>query len=152
MKNLTFYNGFWFTEGTNKNVMNAISSNLHGKRLRFWFGDSKTGKSWNEENDICGYIGRSTGLYKVPLLLSNKRSYCGGEILANCVVKIIEIKTNRVLYQHSTFNQSVFSVDASTNPGYESVVLSDDTVHTSCKTYEQAVRLADFMNGKRHNK
>lgn len=57
-------------------------------RLTFDFGDTKTGESWHEENDISGYIGRSTGTIKIPLLIHNVRSYGGGGLLDHCIVAI----------------------------------------------------------------
>ena len=40
-------------------------------------GAKVLGRDWLEEYDTCGYIGRSTGSIKVPLLIHDKRS-CGG--------------------------------------------------------------------------
>lgn len=76
-----------------------------GIRLRFDFGDRETGRSWNEVNDITGYIGRSTGSYKIPILVFNRRSLGGGSLLTDCVVKISLSSGGRVLYQHPTYHK-----------------------------------------------
>ena len=142
MKNEIEYNGTWFYEGTDEKVMNAICSNLHKNRVRFWYG--KDGKSWNEENDIIGYIGRTTGKH-FPILVHNSRSLGGGIILTDRVVKMQDVKTGRVLYQHPMFSQSVFTAN-------NNEVLQDGSVYARCNNEKQAQRLSDFMNGKRHSK
>src|SRR5205807_9933210 len=53
-------------------------------RLTIDFGDTKTGASWHEIYDTSGYIGRSTGSIKIPLLVHNARSYGGGALLDHC--------------------------------------------------------------------
>jgi hypothetical protein len=57
-------------------------------RVRLVFGDVKTGISWKEIYDVAGTIGRSTGKFKIPILLHNVRSMGGGAILDNCIIGI----------------------------------------------------------------
>lgn len=57
-------------------------------RIRIDFGDTKTGESWNEEFDTTGRLGRSTGKFKVPLLIHNARSWGGGALLDHCIIAI----------------------------------------------------------------
>lgn len=147
MKKEIEFGGIWFDETTPPRVMEIISSNLNSKRFRFWYGDSDTGKSWNEENDICGTIGRSTGGKKIPLLIHNSGSTGGGTLLTACIVKIVDTKTKRVLYQHETFNQPVFH-----NLGSIVCFGEEDQIYANCKTERSAKRLADFMNGNRMSK
>ena len=138
-------NGFWFNEETDTKVMSVISGLTRETRIRVWYGDNKTGKSWDEENDICGYIGRTTGTNKIPILVNNSRSYGGGALSCRSIVKIMETKTKRVLYQHPNFNQSVFTV-------IDKEVFADGEIYGRCKSEKSAQRLADFMNGKRMSK
>lgn len=148
MKNRIEFKGFWFSEDTNEQVKRIISTIGRDRRVRVWYGDIKTGKSWNEENDICGYIARSTGDKKIPLLVNNGRSYGGGGLLDDCIIKIVDTKTKQVLYKHPLFNQSVFMVDKVFND----MVLCDGETYANCKTPKQAIRLCDFMNGERMSK
>jgi len=147
MKDLKEFRGMFFDEETPDKVMSVICDNLgRENRLRFWWGNIETGKSWNEENDTCGYIGRSTGTRKIPLLIHNINSTGGGSILTDCVIKIVETRTKRVLYQHPGFNQPVFVVD------FVNEVFAEGQIYGRCKNENQAQRLADFMNGKRMTK
>lgn len=146
MKNTIEYNGLTFSENTPKKVMEICSNANRNKRFRFWYGDKETGKSWNEENDICGYIGRSTGTKKIPLLINKKTSSGGGALLCDCIVKIVDISTKTTIYQHENFNQPVFDVVG------KIVFYDGGIVYTNCKNEKSALRLSDFMNGKRFNK
>lgn len=56
-------------------------------RLRIQYGDVMTGKSWMDDPEE-GYIGRSTGETKIPLLVHNKRSMGGDGIMDHHIVKI----------------------------------------------------------------
>lgn len=55
-----------------------------------------------ETYNTCGYIGRSTGNHKIPLLVNNSRSH-GGGALTDSIVKISLAKGGKVLWQHKTY-------------------------------------------------
>jgi hypothetical protein len=77
-------------------------------RLRLYYGDQRTGKDWGEVCDTTGYIGRSTGEVKIPILLHNRLSIGGTGILDHCIVKIeyANKKDGGVLYQHPTYHKT----------------------------------------------
>jgi hypothetical protein len=78
---------------------------LDKTRCRFHWGDIETGKDWNDTYDVTGRIGRSTGFFKIPILLYNKRSLGGSAILTNCIVKITNTTSKKVLYQHPNYHK-----------------------------------------------
>lgn len=140
------FKGLWFNAETDPEVMRIIYNLMNNqRRVRVWFGDNETGKSWNEENDIMGYIGRSTGKKKIPLLVYNKRSYGGAGLTCSSIVKIVATDYNAVLYQHPNFSQSTF--EAKGNEVYQ-----DGEIYGRCKNENSAKKLSDFMNGKRMSK
>jgi len=151
MKTEKEVNGLYFNENTPVDVCRIITTIGRNTRIRVWYGH-ENGKSWSEENDIMGYIGRSTGTKKIPLLVNNSRSSGGGALLCDCIVKIVETGTNKTVYQHPEFSQPVFSVSDGDMDKYPANVLCDGVIYGRCKTSASAQRLADFMNGKRHNK
>lgn len=60
----------------------------HDVRLALHYGDVDTGDDWLDEWDMEGYINRSMGPVKSPLLIANSRSDGGGGILDACIIRI----------------------------------------------------------------
>lgn len=69
-------------------------------RIRIEYGDQKTGKSWGDI--LTGYVSRSSGRMRVPILVPNSRSRGGPAILDHCIVRISYANKTMggVLYQH----------------------------------------------------
>lgn len=85
-------NGTYYNKDTNDEVIRILEICRQNRtRIVLDYGDPETGKSWNETFDVTGYIGRSTGQIKIPILVYNNRSLGGGGILTH---KIISIKTS----------------------------------------------------------
>jgi hypothetical protein len=79
-----------------------------GVRVRVCLGDTDTGKDWGEVNDVCGYIGRSTGSIKIPLIISRSNSLGGSALLDHCIVNM-ELKTMpngkyNTVYEHPKYH------------------------------------------------
>ena len=86
-----------------QNILNQYTHRADKRRLRLYYGDAESGLDWLEENNCIGHIGRSMGPVHIPLLIKNTRSMGGGAILDHCVVKIQDVDTKRVLYQHPNY-------------------------------------------------
>lgn len=90
-------------------------------RLLLDYGDTETGQSWGEFHDVAGYIGRSMGPTKIPLLIYNERSQSGGGVLDDCIVQILTSRDRREIYKHPTYKlpkkDYALSVDVSEEPG-----------------------------------
>lgn len=96
-------NGTEYDIKTPRKVVEILEKYRQNKslgRLELDYGNAKTGQSWGEIHDINGYIGRSTGIYKIPILVHNSRSTGGIAILDYCIVRIRASKGKQVLYQH----------------------------------------------------
>lgn len=107
-------NGTYYNQNTPDKVIEVLEkARLDRTRIQVDYGYTdldkklsdgrKNGQSWGEVNDITGYVGRSTGTQKIPLLVHNRRSLGGGGLLTHCIVKIVTTKGKRVLYQHETY-------------------------------------------------
>ena len=73
-------------------------------------GAKVLGRDWLEENNTCGYIGRSTGSIKIPLLINNKRSIGGPGLLDHCIVRIRTTRGGRVLWQHPNYHHGKITI------------------------------------------
>ena len=93
-------------------------------RIHVSFGDSATGLDWLEEWDINGYVGRSMGPIKVPLLVANRRSTGGGAILDQFIVRIRMSAGGRILYRHPDYHYGTLAI----RPKAEPVTLPDGRV------------------------
>jgi len=145
-KNYVEFKGLFFPENTPERVKSVLTTAREMRqRIRIYYGDIATGRSWNEESDIIGKVGRSTGSIKIPILLQKSNSTGGGEIMSNSIVRI-DSTDGYKLYQHPTFSQSKFEAIGTT-------VLQDGQPFAPlCKNEKSAQRLAEFMNGKRMSK
>ena len=94
-----------YSMSTLKEIIDILEeSRVNKTRLIFDFGDPVTGRSWQEENDTIGHVGRSTGVIKIPLLIKTNRSYGGGALLDHCIVKITSSIGKKVLYKHHKYH------------------------------------------------
>jgi hypothetical protein len=93
-------NGTSYHDETPDEVVRVLeNARANRTRIVLDYGDVKTGESWGEVYDIAGYIGRSTGSIKVPLLIHNARSMGGGAILDHCIISIKTSAGKYPLYQ-----------------------------------------------------
>ena len=119
------------------------------QRIRIVYGETETGKDWLEEYGVLGSIGKSTGSNQIPLLISNSRSTGGGAILEDCILKIVDVKSKKVLYQHDKYIAPKFDIVPSII-GYSVAV--GGKVQANFKTIKQAQNYIDFMLCKRMSK
>ena len=165
------YHGTWFTYGRNiqnegwkykenEKLWSVLSSLVHSdRRVRIWYGDVETGRSYNDEYDVTGRIGRSTGRIKIPLLINNSRSYGGMILLDGCIIRIDDIKEKRTLYRLDNFHvedMKVYEIFGNANYKYRVAKLSEDSgeweVQANFKTEQQAHNYVAFMRGHRYCK
>ena len=73
---------------------------INKTRIVIDYGDTVSGISWNEVNDITGYIGRTTGENKAPILVYNSRSLGGITIMCGNILTIRESKGKKLIYSY----------------------------------------------------
>jgi len=82
---------------------NRTTSAYTRPRLRLEYGDAETGRAWGDVE--TGYVGRSSGPVKVPIILHNLRSMGGGAISDGSIVRISMARGGSVLWQHPTYQR-----------------------------------------------
>lgn len=159
--------GIWIKDENKLEVFSQVDEKLisvilqyrgSNERLRFWYGDRDTGKSWNEEFEVLGRIGRSSGTFKVPLVLNNSRSCYGGSLMFSPLVRIDEVSSHRTLWKVPNFHvEKLYLQHTPVNRDYPWAVMqlrdNGDVLNVAnFKTDVKAKRWIDFMNGKRYSK
>jgi hypothetical protein len=118
---------------------------LRRRRLRIYYGDRETGRDWNSNSDILGYIGRSMGPIRVPLLLDRLSSSGGGAILTADIVKIQQADTKAVLWVHSAYHTLPMAVGPAVNTGYMEAVYRNGELHAQFRRKGEAAKFIDRM-------
>lgn len=142
-------NNMFFNAETNDIVCRVLAQ-LHNSqtRCRIFYGDTETGSTWNEEYNITGTIGRSSGSIKIPLMISNSRSMGGPGILEHRIVGI-QVTANHFIYKHEKFNVPKMDIRENQLDKYPFAVYANDETHARFKTYKQADNYIKFMKGER---
>jgi hypothetical protein len=112
-------NRTWFTPGTDAKVQKVLSKARDNSALiRIFYGNVITGHDWCEEESTVGFVGRSTGVFKVPLLLEayqtspttiESASY-GDSILTHCIVRIIDVSSQEELFRTTNYRTPEFKI------------------------------------------
>jgi len=130
MKNYKIVNGTSYDARTPDEVIRVLEqARLNRTRLHISLGHiegDKIGLDWLEEFETHGFVGRSMGPVKVPLLIANRRSLGGGAILDHCIVRIRQSAGGRVLWQHPAYHFGSMEIRAKAEP----VTLPDGRVLT----------------------
>ena len=141
---------FTFSDNTNEKVKQVLTSCYNRKnRVRIVYGDVITGKSYLDEDEILGYVGKSTGVKPIPLLINNSRSFGGGSILTGSILKIIDTQSKRVLFQHENCVMPILTKEISSHNDYLYDVIYNGELVARFKTEKQANNYIDFMQCKR---
>ena len=137
-------------------LLNAYTYNF---RIRIWHGDRNTGKSWNEEYDVTGTVGKSSGNLKIPLLMRTKRSHFGGALLLSSIIRIDDIEDKRTLWKLPNFHVEPMRVDYKEGSEYPYMVMQQKDGETNYhynianfKNKRSAENYIKFMNGERYCK
>lgn len=135
-------NGTSYDTRTPDEVIRVLeNARLSRTRLHISLGDSTTGKDWLEEFETHGYVGRSMGPIKVPLLVPNRKSLGGGAILDHCIVRIRQSAGGQVLWQHSQYHIGTMEI----RPKAEPVKLPDGRLLT-VDVFRDGKLHASFVN------
>jgi len=115
-----------------------------GGIVRIFYGDIHTGRSWCDEYDMIGQIGRSIGPIKIPLLVPEGE--CGGAgILDHCIVRV-QTRT-KILYEHPDFHVGAMEIKRGTQQDLPWDVLVDGAVQARFKLKMNAEHHVAFLMG-----
>lgn len=157
----------WYPDGTAPKVRSVLEAarasytdyHAQGTVLRLFYGDPETGRDWAEQNDVIGFIGRSSGMMKVPLvlepLLDEERNIVssgfGGSIMTRSIVRIINVTSGEEMYRHKNYLLPDLQIEERDCPdGYRFVVQRvGEGIVATAKTREEAESHVAFLKGYR---
>lgn len=153
MKTYQQVNGTSFDERTPAEVIEVLEAARQNRtRLHVSFGDVQTGDDWLDEFGSHGYIGRSMGPIKIPLLIANRRSTGGPGLLDHCIVRIRTSVGGRLVFQHPKYHHGNLEIRSKAEPVrlddgrvLTVDVLRNDEVHASFENIEKARRWANKL-------
>jgi hypothetical protein len=96
-KTYKFFNGTNYHVDTPDSLINVLDSmRLNHTRIVMEQGDKATRTDWGDSQE--GYIGRSGGKIKIPIVLFSARSIGGPAILEQCIIRVKTTKGKRLLW------------------------------------------------------
>lgn len=99
-------NGTEYSAGTPNSVVGALEeARLTGRRIRVFYGNPETGEDAKAQLHTLGYVGRSAGERKFPVIVYNKRSLAGVRIKDDQIVKITSGR--EILWKHPKYSISL---------------------------------------------
>jgi hypothetical protein len=105
MEEYKVVNGTYYKKTLPDQIIKVLEEcRLNQIRIKLCYGNTKTGRDWQEQYNTCGTIGRSTGICKIPILVHNSRSLGGGAI-SDSVVRIETTTGKQVLYSHPLYHK-----------------------------------------------
>lgn len=152
-KRYKVYNDTWYCFDTPDRVIQILDNAMKNhERIRVFYGDTETGCDWMEIYDTIGYVSRSCGNIKIPLLIKNSSSISGTGILDGSIVKITIDKV--IVYQHLNYRLPDMEIheasDSLKTIGYNYSTFADGKNDFNCKTMKQAENHVAFLKGKRN--
>jgi hypothetical protein len=145
----------WYSIHTDEKVKTVLDRLIQGKGIvRIWYGNTDPekpgyGRPWPEENDVYGRIGRSSGIFKIPLLVV-PGDHGGGGVLDRFVIRIMT-NTGMELYRHPSYWERDYEIKPCDVNGLKAAVHIDGSgdPHARFKNKEAAARWVGFMKGER---
>lgn len=145
--------GTWYKAATPTKVKTILEQyRKSGETLRVFYGDKVTGRDWMEENDTIGTIGRSTGILKIPLIVP-LNDFGGPSLLDDCVVRIIDVASNKEIYRQPNYHQEAMVIvptekaDLIVGEDLPFGVDIGESLHARFNTYNEAAAWISFMSG-----
>ncbi len=145
--------GTYYRQGAPREVVSAIEAAMKSrKRIRIFMGDDETGRDWLEENEVSGFVGRSTGVRPCALLVPQGADG-GSPIDGSNIVRLLVDGTE--VYRHPKYQKpSILTGFEGAYPDcpFGAWVNGEKDPHARFKTVKQADRWAAFMRGERMTK
>ena len=149
----------WFDPSTSEAVRKTLKRCIRTREvIRVYSGNPDTGRCWLREHDTTGTVGRTTGVFKTPILVPLGED--GGDLLeGSSILAIQDALTLRFLYKSSDFyipqmrigrdpdGRSTVEVQDGKDTDYRQDDVPTWHLQASFDTYVEACLYIAFMHG-----
>jgi hypothetical protein len=153
-------NGTYYNKNTPKPVIDLLEM---ARKFRYYvwmrLGDRNTGRDWMDQWDLTGFIGRSTGPIRIPLLLATSRSMGGGGVMSDSIVRIVvnDRRGRRHEWKHPLYVVPDLVIEHDPNGKTPVAVVvrkrhEDLSIQARFPNRVKAQRWVDFITGRRLNR
>ncbi len=138
----------YFDPGTDPKAARVLERcRDEGARVRLILGNTATGQSWLDQYDVVGWIGRSMGPLKVPLLIESGAD-SGTAILTACLLAIVDWGSGKFLFRHPAFHAPDLLIRRGDDAERPWEVLHDDKTVARFQDIGKAGAYVAFMRGE----
>ena len=131
--------GTYYHVGTPDSLVHILEKARTNKtRIKVYLGDAVTGKDWMEESDKMGFIGRSSGPIKIPIIMKYETAKGGTDLMPENIVKLSIAYTGTVLYQTKNYHQPSMELVEDGDGEDNYAILIDEEVYSRHKTERSA--------------
>lgn len=146
-------NATLFSPDTPQEVQSVLNQAISTRaRIRVVFGDPETGRDSLEEYDVIGYVSRTTGALKSPILVHNRASFGGVLMSTDRILRIVDVKTRRDLYRCPTYKVPEVQYKTGDAEGLEFEAWVNDSCIARFKSSDARERWAQFIRCERFAK
>lgn len=144
--------GTYYKAGTPDAVRTVLeSARVSERRIRLFYGDPST-PDWMEESDVIGYVFRTTGPLRIPIILRTRNAGGGPPILDTSIQRIICTRTHRELYRSPHYRVPIITpIHNPDGPDGLPWDATDPEGHVVARFADRgkAMRWCAFMRGER---
>ncbi|MGO9443465.1 MAG: hypothetical protein ACLPXB_01670 [Thiobacillaceae bacterium] len=121
---------------------------MHDQKLRLFFGNRETGQCWLEENDVLGFIGRSMGPMRIPILLANRNILLGDCVRILGMASVLHPQLGQVIILLAPKLFRGLCVDDAEDAGGQDAAAAGTEPIARFKTPRERARWLAFMQGQ----
>ncbi len=131
--------GTYYHVGTPDSLVHILEKARTNKtRVKVYLGDAVTGKDWMEESDKMGFIGRSSGPIKIPIIMKYEGAPGGTDLMPENIVKLSTAYIGTVLYQTKNYHQPSMELVEDGDGEDNYAILINEEVYSRHKTKRSA--------------
>lgn len=139
--------GTYYHVGTPDSLVHILEkARTSQTKLKIYLGDTATGRDWMEESDKTGFISRSNGPIKIPILMKYLGAPGGTDLMPENILKLSVVSLGTILYQNKLYHQPSMELVEDGDGEDNYAILIDEEVYSRHKTERSAKLLFNKLS------